>query len=92
MIYLIAIIFPWLAFMLKGNIGIGILCLILQITVIGWLPATIWAIVYINNQNAEKRNQEVIKTMEKSNLYNKPKNSLTLEEKARLFDERNGNF
>ncbi len=42
---LIAIIFPWLSFLLRGKILHGILCFILQITIIGWLPAAIWACV-----------------------------------------------
>jgi len=33
----------------------GILCLILQITVIGWLPAAIWALFVVHNDNAERR-------------------------------------
>lgn len=65
MIYLIAVCFPWLAFMLRGNIGLGLLCLILQITLIGWIPATIWAIVFINNQNADRRNEKLIKSINK---------------------------
>ena len=43
--YLIAILLPWIAFFTMGKIFQGILCLILQITIIGWLPATIWALV-----------------------------------------------
>lgn len=46
---LIAILIPWLSFLLRGKILSGILCLILQITIIGWLPAAIWAIVSRNN-------------------------------------------
>lgn len=42
---LLAIILPWLSFILRGKIIQGILCLILQITLIGWLPAAIWACV-----------------------------------------------
>ena len=89
MIYLVAIIFPWLALMLEGKIGLGLLCLLLQITLIGWLPATIWAIVVINNIRADERHQEMMRNMPKSDIYTKPKEYLTIEEKARLFDERN---
>ena len=89
MIYLVAIIFPWLAFMLKGRVGLGILCLILQITLIGWLPATIWAIVVINNIHADERHQEMMRNQQQTDIYSKPKEYLTIEEKARLFDERN---
>lgn len=47
---LIAILIPWLTFLLRGKILSGILCLILQIIIIiGWLLAAIWAIVSRNN-------------------------------------------
>ena len=40
---LIAILLPWLAFFTIGRPISGIVCLILQITLIGWLPGAIWA-------------------------------------------------
>ncbi|MBL1411147.1 YqaE/Pmp3 family membrane protein [Sphingobacterium faecale] len=58
---LIAVLFPWLSFFLRGKILSGILCLILQITLIGWLPAAIWAVASRldakNKQRIEKLNQ-----------------------------------
>lgn len=41
---LIAVLFPWLSFFLRGKIIVGFICLLLQITLIGWLPAAIWAV------------------------------------------------
>ena len=63
---LIAILVPWLSFFLRGKILTGIVCLILQITVIGWLPATIWAIVSYNNQKADDRNTKMINAIKSS--------------------------
>jgi hypothetical protein len=40
---LLAIILPFLSFGLRGKYFEAIICLILQIFVIGWLPAAIWA-------------------------------------------------
>lgn len=40
----------------------GILCLLLQITIVGWLPATIWSFVSISNYN-NKRNDERLAAM-----------------------------
>jgi len=40
---LIAVLLPWLSFFLRGKILSGILCLFLQITILGWLPAALWA-------------------------------------------------
>lgn len=66
MIYLVAIIFPWLAMILKGKVIQGIICLFLQITILGWLPATIWAILVVNNQKNEERTNRLIKAIKNS--------------------------
>jgi TM2 domain-containing membrane protein YozV len=60
---LLAILLPWLSFFLRGKIIQGILCLFLQITLIGWLPAAIWAVISLNNGRAEKRNKELINAL-----------------------------
>ena len=52
---LIAVLIPWLSFFLRGKILSGLLCLFLQITLIGWLPAAIWAVVSRSNAVTEKR-------------------------------------
>lgn len=91
--YVIAFFFPWLSLILQGKIGAGILCLILQLTLIGWLPATIWAIMSLNNMYADRRTRELIKAMthRDSSIYTKDKQYLSMEEKARLFDEASRN-
>lgn len=63
---LLAILLPWLSFMLRGRILTGILCLILQITLIGWLPAAIWAVLSLQNSRADRRNQKVIRELQRS--------------------------
>ena len=40
---LLALLLPWVAFFTIGRPIAGVVCLLLQITVIGWLPAAIWA-------------------------------------------------
>jgi hypothetical protein len=60
---LIAILLPWLSFMLRGRILTGILCLILQITLIGWIPAAVWAVVSLQNSRADRRNRRLIRAM-----------------------------
>jgi len=64
--YLLALFLPWLAFFTMGMVGSGIICLILQLTVIGWLPASIWAFFAINNYYAQQRNDELMRTIAKS--------------------------
>lgn len=60
---LIAIFLPFLSFILRGRILTGILCLILQITLIGWIPAAIWAVLSLQNARADRRNEKLIKAM-----------------------------
>ncbi|WP_338074583.1 YqaE/Pmp3 family membrane protein, partial [Chryseobacterium joostei] len=49
---LLAILLPFLSFIIRGKVLTGIICLILQITLIGWLPAAIWAVLSLNNERA----------------------------------------
>ncbi|MFM9942154.1 MAG: YqaE/Pmp3 family membrane protein [Hyphomicrobiaceae bacterium] len=53
--YLVAIFFPWLSFFFMGKVVQGIICLILQLTLIGWIPASIWAFMAISGHHADKR-------------------------------------
>jgi uncharacterized membrane protein YqaE (UPF0057 family) len=62
---LIAIFFPCISFLLRGKILTALLCLILQITLIGWIPAAIWAVLSLQNARADKRTNKVIKAMKK---------------------------
>jgi uncharacterized membrane protein YqaE (UPF0057 family) len=57
---LVAIFFPFVSFFLRGKIITSIICLILQITLIGWIPAAIWAVISLQNTRADKRNNKLI--------------------------------
>lgn len=52
---LIALFLPWLTFFTIGRPIAGIVCLVLQITVIGWLPATIWAVYALSQYKTDKK-------------------------------------
>jgi len=53
--YLIAIILPPLGMLLVGRVGLALLCLLLQITILGWPLAAIWAVLVVNNAENDKR-------------------------------------
>ena len=38
----------------------GIICLILQITLIGWLPATIWAVYALSQYKTDKKIEKAL--------------------------------
>ncbi len=52
---LIALLLPWLLFFTIGRFFAGILCLILQITVIGWIPAAIWATYALSQYKTDQK-------------------------------------
>jgi uncharacterized membrane protein YqaE (UPF0057 family) len=52
---LIAIILPWLSFFTIGRPFAGIFCLLLQITLVGWLPAAIWAVYALGQYKTDKK-------------------------------------
>jgi hypothetical protein len=52
---IIAILLPWLLFFTIGRPLAGIVCLILQITLIGWLPAAIWAVYALSQWDTDRK-------------------------------------
>lgn len=52
---LIAIFLPFLLFFTIGRPIAGIICLILQITLIGWIPAALWAVYALSQYNTAKQ-------------------------------------
>ena len=52
---IIAILLPWLLFFTIGRPLAGIICLILQITLIGWLPAAIWAVYTLSQWDTDRK-------------------------------------
>jgi hypothetical protein len=52
---LVALLLPWLLFFTIGRPLAGIICLILQITVIGWIPAAIWAVYALSQYNTDQK-------------------------------------
>ena len=56
---LVAILFPGISFLVRGKILAAILAIILQITLVGWLPVAIWAVASLNNERNEKRIKEL---------------------------------
>ena len=52
---LLAIFLPFVAFFTIGRPIAGIICLILQITLIGWIPAALWAVYALSQYNTDKK-------------------------------------
>jgi uncharacterized membrane protein YqaE (UPF0057 family) len=58
---LIAIFLPFLAFFTIGRPIAGIICLILQVTLIGWLPATIWAVYALSQYKTDQKIEQALR-------------------------------
>lgn len=52
---LLAILLPWVLFFTIGRPISGIVCLLLQITLIGWIPAALWAVFALNAYKTDKK-------------------------------------
>ncbi len=52
---LISLLLPWLGFFTIGRPLAGIICLILQVTLIGWIPAAIWSVYALSQYETDKK-------------------------------------
>jgi len=52
---ILAIFLPWLNFFTIGKPIAGIVCIILQLTLIGWLPAALWSVYALSQYNTDKK-------------------------------------
>ncbi|MGP8437777.1 YqaE/Pmp3 family membrane protein [Paraburkholderia fungorum] len=53
--YLTAIVFPWFPFIALGRMRDARVCMALQLTVVGWIPATLWALRAQNPETQARR-------------------------------------
>jgi len=52
---LIALLLPFVLFFTIGRPFSGIICLVLQITLVGWLPAAIWAVYALSQYKTDEK-------------------------------------
>ncbi|HEX7638569.1 MAG TPA: YqaE/Pmp3 family membrane protein [Burkholderiaceae bacterium] len=57
---LIALVLPWLTFFTIGRPLAGVVCLLLQLTLIGWLPATIWAVYSLSQYKTDRKIEQAL--------------------------------
>lgn len=57
---ILAIFLPFVAFFTIGRPFAGILCLLLQLTLIGWLPAAIWAVYALGQYKTDQKIQKAL--------------------------------
>lgn len=57
---ILAIFLPWVQFFTIGRPLAGIICLILQLTIIGWLPAAIWSVYALSEYKTDQKIQRAL--------------------------------
>ncbi len=57
---LLAIFLPFMVFFTIGRPLAGIICLILQVTLLGWLPAAIWAVYSLSQYKTDEKIREAL--------------------------------
>lgn len=57
---LLAIFLPFVVFFTIGRPIAGIICLILQVTLIGWLPAAIWAVYALGQYKTDQKIEKAL--------------------------------
>jgi hypothetical protein len=58
---LTAAFLPGIYFIIQRNLKAGAVCLVLQLSVIGWLPASLWASMNLEDNSRKKRIEKYLK-------------------------------
>jgi uncharacterized membrane protein YqaE (UPF0057 family) len=59
-VIVVAVLMPFLALLLDGRLFQAAFCLGLQLTLIGWIPAAIWAVITVNRSARDRRYREMV--------------------------------
>lgn len=65
---LLAIVLPFTVFFTINRPLAGIFCLLLQITLIGWLPAALWAVYALSQYKTDKKLKTLTKAMHQKSI------------------------
>ena len=56
--FFFAALFPWLVLLLADNPGGALIALIMQASVIGWIPASVWAWRTLKESNQKREDEK----------------------------------
>lgn len=57
---LLALLLPWFTFFTIGRPLAGVICLVLQCTLIGWIPAAIWAAYAVSQYHTDQKIEKAL--------------------------------
>ena len=52
---ILALLLPWFQFFTISRPIAGVICLIMQITLIGWIPAAIWSVYALSQYKTDQK-------------------------------------
>lgn len=73
----LAIIFPWMVFLIYDNPGAALVAVILQATAIGWIPASFWALSTVLAKYSKKKKKKKKKSTPTKKIKHKGKHAKT---------------
>ena len=59
---ILAIFLPWVQFFTIGRPIAGIICLLLQISLVCWIPAAIWSVYALSQYKTDKKIEKAVKS------------------------------
>jgi len=59
----VAVLLPWLALLLNRHVFQAAFCLGLQLTLLGWIPAAIWAVVVVNDDRRQRQYRDMLRLL-----------------------------
>ncbi len=69
---LLAILLPFTAFFRLHRTGAGVVSLLLQLTVVGWLPAALWAMYALGQASASQHRPHAHRTHHPAPVHPQP--------------------
>jgi hypothetical protein len=57
---LLALLLPWFQFFTIGRPFAGIICLLLQLSLIGWIPAAIWSVYALSQYKTDQKIEDAL--------------------------------
>ncbi|MEO5684080.1 MAG: YqaE/Pmp3 family membrane protein [Chitinophagaceae bacterium] len=62
----LALLLPWFSFFLREKYAKGYICLVLQITIIGWPIASAWATITLLLSGVKAKNNAILQSLQPS--------------------------
>jgi uncharacterized membrane protein YqaE (UPF0057 family) len=59
----VAVLLPWFALLLRGYPFQAVFCLGLQLTVLGWIPAAVWSVLVIREDNGKRQYRKMLQVL-----------------------------